>query len=66
MCIRDRGKSLVHDPRKRECALASVTSFYFDNATLIGLDYVSPAESLVAQSQDVTPGSSSAAVNTGR
>ena len=60
------GKSLVHDPRKRECALASVTSFYFDNATLIGLDYASPAESLVAQSQDVTPGSSSAAVNTGR
>lgn len=59
------GKSLVHDPRKRQCALASVTSFHFDGATLIGWEYVSPAEELLAAAHDMTPGTSNAAVNRG-
>ncbi len=33
------GRSLVHDPRKRECALASVTSFTFDSSTLVSVSY---------------------------
>ena len=60
------GKPLVHDPRRRECALASLTSFHFDGATLIGMDYTSPAEGLLTAARDVTPGRSSAAVNTGK
>lgn len=60
------GKPLVHDPRNRECALASLTSFHFDGSTLIGLEYVSPADALVREARDVTPGTSGASVNTGR
>lgn len=59
------GKSLVHDPRKRECALASLTTLHFDGATLVGWEYVSPAAELVATSSDMTPGTSKAAVNRG-
>lgn len=59
------GKPLMHDPRKRQCALASVTSFHFDGATLIGWEYASPAENLVAAASDMTPGTSTAAVNRG-
>lgn len=33
------GRSLVHDPRKRECALASVTSFTFESSTLVSVSY---------------------------
>lgn len=59
------GKPLVHNPRKRQCALASVTSFHFDGATLIGWEYASPAADLVASASDMTPGSSPATVNRG-
>lgn len=33
------GRPLWHDPRKRECALASVTSFTFESGTLVGVEY---------------------------
>lgn len=59
------GKPLVHDPRQRQCALASVTSLHFDGSTLIGWEYASPAADLVAAASDMTPGNSSAAVNRG-
>ena len=37
-------RSLIHDPRKRECTLASVTSLHFDNDGLItGTSYAEPA-----------------------
>ncbi|MGO2037636.1 MAG: histidine phosphatase family protein [Brevibacterium sp.] len=42
-------RSLVHDPRKRECDLASITSFTFDSATLVSVSY----ESICA---DLQPG----------
>ncbi len=41
---------LWHDPRKRQCALASLTSFHFDGARLTGVSYAEPAAALVAQS----------------
>lgn len=59
------GKPLVHDPRQRECALASITSFFFDGTTLIGYDYASPAASLLEEAHDMTPGTSAAEMNTG-
>jgi broad specificity phosphatase PhoE len=44
------GKRLWHDPRRRECALASLTSFHFDGARLTGISYSEPAADIVAGS----------------
>ncbi len=41
---------LWHDPRRRQCALASFTSFHFEGARLTGVSYSEPAAALVAQS----------------
>ncbi len=40
-------RSLVHDPRKRETRLASVTTFTFDDEDLVGVTYAEPAADLV-------------------
>ena len=40
------GQRLYHDPRRRQCALASVTSFTFEGTEIVGLDYHEPASSL--------------------
>ena len=45
-------RRLWHDPRRRQCALASLTSFHFDGATLTGISYAEPAASLIAGSPD--------------
>lgn len=37
------GQRLWHDPRKRECSLASVTSLTFDGDVIVGVDYTEPA-----------------------
>jgi broad specificity phosphatase PhoE len=37
------GRRLWHDPRKRECALASLTSFHFDGEALTKITYSLPA-----------------------
>lgn len=42
------GRSMLHDPRKRECTLASVTSIHFDDEGVIsGLSYSEPAAHLL-------------------
>jgi broad specificity phosphatase PhoE len=41
---------LWHDPRKRRCALASVTSFHYDDDQLVGIGYTEPAAHLIARS----------------
>jgi broad specificity phosphatase PhoE len=43
-------RRLWHDPRKRQCGLASLTSFHFDDDTLVGIGYREPAAHLVATS----------------
>ncbi|GAA0524958.1 histidine phosphatase family protein [Paractinoplanes ferrugineus] len=43
-------KRLWHDPRKRQCGLASLTSFHFEDSTVVGIDYAEPAAHLVAMS----------------
>ncbi|NBU56892.1 MAG: histidine phosphatase family protein [Actinobacteria bacterium] len=44
------GRRLLHDPRKRECTLASVTSFHFDDEGMIsGTSYLEPAKHLLPQ-----------------
>jgi broad specificity phosphatase PhoE len=40
------GHRLWHDPRKRQCALASLTSFRFDGDRLVGIEYSEPAAAL--------------------
>jgi len=37
------GKRLFHDPRRRQCALASVTSLTFDGDVVVKVDYAEPA-----------------------
>ena len=42
------GRRLLHDPRKRECTLASVTSIHFDDEGMIsGTSYTEPAKHLL-------------------
>ena len=42
------GRRLIHDPRKRECTLASVTSFHLDSEGAIeGVSYFEPAKHLL-------------------
>jgi broad specificity phosphatase PhoE len=43
-------KRLWHDPRRRQCGLASLTSFRFEDAECVGIDYSEPAAHLVALS----------------
>jgi broad specificity phosphatase PhoE len=43
-------KRLWHDPRRRECGLASLTSFHFEGAKVVGIGYSEPAAHLVALS----------------
>jgi broad specificity phosphatase PhoE len=43
-------KRLWHDPRRRQCGLASLTSFRFAGSKVVGIDYSEPAAHLVALS----------------
>jgi broad specificity phosphatase PhoE len=40
-------RRLWHDPRKRQCNLASITSFVFEDAQLVAIEYHEPAKDLV-------------------
>lgn len=50
------GRPLVHDPRRRQCGLCSVTSLHFDGPQLSGVGYAEPAASLYADAVDATGG----------
>ncbi|MFC0866375.1 histidine phosphatase family protein [Sphaerimonospora cavernae] len=41
------GRRLWHDPRRRQCALASLTSFTFEGDRLVSVGYSEPAGALV-------------------
>ena len=53
--LRAEGRPLVHDPRKRQCALASVTSLEFSGRTLVSVAYTEPAADLLVGA-DPVPG----------
>ncbi len=57
-------KPLAHDPRKRECSLASVTSLTFADKQLLALDYWEPVGHLLDEASDMVPGTSSAETHT--
>jgi broad specificity phosphatase PhoE len=40
-------RHLWHDPRKRQCSVASLTSLRYDGDTLVGIGYSEPAGSLL-------------------
>jgi broad specificity phosphatase PhoE len=40
-------RRLWHDPRKRQCSLASVTSFQYVGTQLVGIEYQEPAKDLL-------------------
>lgn len=48
------GRSYLHDPRRRQCTLASVTTLIFDGTTLVGLGYREPAATLLTQATTIT------------
>ncbi|GAB3653948.1 histidine phosphatase family protein [Actinocorallia lasiicapitis] len=52
--LRAEGRRLWHDPRNRECGLASVTSLVFEGNALVRVDYQEPAAALVRN--PTTPG----------
>ncbi|MDT4923333.1 MAG: hypothetical protein QOG01_1046 [Pseudonocardiales bacterium] len=43
---RAEGQHLYHDPRRRQCGLASVTSFTFDGDAIVHVAYAEPASEL--------------------
>jgi hypothetical protein len=43
------GKRLWHDPRKRECSLASLTSLTYTGDDLTSITYTEPAADLLAR-----------------
>ena len=46
-------RRLWHDPRRRECSLASVTSFTYDSDKLVSVTYAEPAADLLATANPV-------------
>lgn len=43
-------KRLWHDPRRRQCGLASLTSIHFEGNKVVGVGYSEPAAHLIAMS----------------
>jgi hypothetical protein len=43
----------MHDPRKRRCALSSITTFERRNGEMVEVGYVDPAAALNAGATDV-------------
>jgi broad specificity phosphatase PhoE len=50
------GKPLWHDPRRRQCALASVTSFTYASGEITGISYAEPAGPGPASGRPQVPG----------
>jgi broad specificity phosphatase PhoE len=44
-------KRLWHNPRYRQCALASVTSIVFEGNRIVGVEYAEPAAALVSKAK---------------
>ncbi|OKL53939.1 histidine phosphatase family protein [Bowdeniella nasicola] len=51
-------RPLAHDPRNRQCSLASLTSLTFHDDRLVGLAYWEPAGDLLMKASDMVPGTS--------
>jgi broad specificity phosphatase PhoE len=58
VCLRRyaEGKRLFHDPRRRQCALASLTSLTFEDERIVGVGYAEPAGSAPNRLEEQPPG----------
>jgi len=45
--LRAEGRRLWHDPRRRVCSLASITSLNYEGTTLTSISYAEPAADLL-------------------
>lgn len=45
------GRRLWHDPRKRECSLASVTTFTYEDGQIVSVGYTEPAADLLPRTK---------------
>jgi len=50
------GRRLWHDPRRRQCSLASITSVIDDDGTIVAVSYSEPARDLLPTTSHVVPG----------
>jgi broad specificity phosphatase PhoE len=52
------GRRMVHDPRKRQCTLGSITSFSYIDARVTSVSYTEPAAELLRphQTKKFVPG----------
>lgn len=48
------GKPFVHDPRKRQCNLASITTFVFDDDNLVEVKYEEPSADLLKDASKIS------------
>ena len=48
------GRRLWHDPRKRECTLASVTTFTYVGDEIVAVSYSEPAKALLPGANKVS------------
>ena len=48
MHLSSSGKKLMHDPRKRRCALSSITTFEIQDGKLVEVGYLDPASNLAS------------------
>ena len=44
----------MHDPRKRQCNLASVTTFVFDDDNLVEVKYEEPSADLLKDASKIS------------
>ncbi|MCW2753714.1 MAG: histidine phosphatase family protein [Marmoricola sp.] len=44
-------RRFLHDPRRRQCTLCSLTSFEFDGETLLSVGYAEPAGDMIPESE---------------
>lgn len=51
--LRVEGRRLWHDPRRRQCSLASVTSFTYDGDQIVSVSYAEPARDLLPRVKPV-------------
>ena len=50
------GRRLWHDPRKRQCSVASLTSFTYADDAIVGVSYAEPALDLLPPGKRTLPG----------
>lgn len=48
MHLSSNGRKLMHDPRKRRCALSSITTFEIQDGKLVEVGYLDPASNLAS------------------